>query len=1194
MSDTRPALSEVERDAAARTRIVTELDRNLLVEAGAGSGKTQKLAERMAAGIATGAYELERMAAVTFTRKAAAELRGRFQLALESLLEGEAGFSRPDTEGGAGFAPQQTRGALSLPKGSRPDAQLRIRAALSNLERFFAGTIHSFCARLLRERPVEAGVSPGFTELDDVEERLVREQSWRDYRAQAKASGDPDLLELLDAGITAKQLDKAFETICLYEDVTFPVGAPSTPLGAGAPMPDGTKAWTALEQFWAELRSRLPRPVPSDSTCKTLERAGRFERQWRAYVRGERDAALLAELLRVWESRPAVTQKCWAENRADAKRIAKEAEQLHDDFRTATVQPYLTAWRQYLYRRCVALLTKARKAAQDERRRRNALSFNDLLIMTADVLRTNDDVRRALQQKYRWLLVDEFQDTDPVQAEIMFLLASQPDVAGLDVPAGPDVAPGLQAGGPADWRTVPLRPGALFVVGDPKQSIYRFRRADIDIYNEVRGRLGGADGSGIVKLTTNFRSVPGLCEWANDVFKDRFPAAPTPHAPMFAPLDAARAAGGHGPDIAVLDLPATIDAGDVPAEEASRIARYIRAEVDAKRRTFGDFLILTRKKKGLRPYADALEALEIPVEVTGAGAFNQSEEVREIALLLSALADPQDAVALVGVLRGPLFGASDRDLFAFRQAGGYFSIFAESARGERVRTRGLSAGVGPRAVKDERRSAGERGWGPASNEGRGQPTAPGERVELALEQLRRWFKWTRMLPAGAALERIFEDSGYLALAATSRGGVEAGDLLHAIDRVRAVVESGFTLAEAADALASWSGLDADGPEESTEVDSLPLEPGRPDVVRLMNLHKAKGLEADVVFLADPLGGFDPRVDVRIVREGPTALGYFQIVDGRGYGTRVLAEPAGWDAHEAAEQAYLNAELDRLLYVAATRAKDTLVVSRYLGSKGSKKPAWDVLSAKMANAAALKVPSAASPPVAQAVDLSAGTAAKATLAMTAAHDRAGQPSWSATSVTAEAKRLYVGRPELEVRQDIDALDAADPTRSIVPDTPSHRADAGTAWGTLVHGLLEHAMRHRSATRDDLRRLAMWLTVEEPRLRPVIDQALDTVESVAHAEFWHEARSSAERHGEVPFAVRDTAAGAPRVVTGAIDLVHRTSDGWRVIDYKTDVDLGDADVQRQYADQVRDYATAWGRVARAPVTTAVVPARRPGGA
>ncbi len=139
-------------DAKARARIASDLVTNLLVEAGAGSGKTHEMAARMAAGIAAGAYDVEGMAAVTFTRKAAAELRGRFQLALEEQLK---------TADAAGAA--------------------RIRATLSNLERFFAGTIHSFCAHLLRARPVEAGVSPGFTELDELEDAHLRKQAWNDF-----------------------------------------------------------------------------------------------------------------------------------------------------------------------------------------------------------------------------------------------------------------------------------------------------------------------------------------------------------------------------------------------------------------------------------------------------------------------------------------------------------------------------------------------------------------------------------------------------------------------------------------------------------------------------------------------------------------------------------------------------------------------------------------------------------------------------------------------------------------------------------------------------------------------------------------------------------------------------------------------------------------------------------------------------
>jgi ATP-dependent helicase/nuclease subunit A len=115
----------------------------------------------------------------------------------------------------------------------------------------------------------------------------------------------------------------------------------------------------------------------------------------------------------------------------------------------------------------------------------------------------------------------------------------------------------------------------------------------------------------------------------------------------------------------------------VPAAEADPIARFIRSEVDAKRRCFGDFLVLTRKRKNLASYVEALEALQVPVEVSGAGAFGESEEVAQLALLLRALSDPQDGLSLIGVLRGPLFGISDQDLFAFRQTGGWFSIVSQ-------------------------------------------------------------------------------------------------------------------------------------------------------------------------------------------------------------------------------------------------------------------------------------------------------------------------------------------------------------------------------------------------------------------------------------------------------------------------------------------------------------------------------------
>ncbi len=305
----------------------------------------------------------------------------------------------------------------------------------------------------------------------------------------------------------------------------------------------------------------------------------------------------------------------------------------------------------------------------------------------------------------------------------------------------------------------------------------------------------------------------------------------------------------------------------------------------------------------------ALEAQNLPLEVTGAGAFGDSAEVRALAGLLRVLANPQDALSLVAVLRGPLFGISDPDLFEFKKEGGWFSVFFNPAP------------VG-------------RAFDPALVGQAFRPAAVA--VATALASLRQYYRWTRVMPAAAALDRVLEDTGYLALAATTPGGVEAGDLVHAVDRVRQVVEDGGSLADAAAAL-------DDDREESTEVESLPLEPGRTDVVRLMNLHKAKGLEAKVVFLADPCGGWPIRVDSHIERREGAAQGWFKLVHKgeNSHHATLLGQHADWPAHEAAELPYLQAEEDRLLYVAATRAREALIVSRVADAK--KNTAWGVLN-----------------------------------------------------------------------------------------------------------------------------------------------------------------------------------------------------------------------------------------------------------
>ncbi|HSK41292.1 MAG TPA: UvrD-helicase domain-containing protein, partial [Arenibaculum sp.] len=616
-----------------------------------------------------------------------------------------------------------------------------------------------------------------------------------------------------------------------------------------------------------------------------------------------------------------------------------------------------------------------------------------------------------MQRKYRWLFVDEFQDTDPIQAELLLLLASEP-------PHG-DAGASRKDQGPLDWTTARLRPGALFVVGDPKQSIFRFRRADIDIYHRVRDRIVQNEGE-VLELTTNFRSLPKVLAIANDVFPLLFPAAATAHSPRSAPLVPFRneeEVSARYPRVFRLTTPAARTGVFEPAE-ARRIAAWIRAEVEAGRRQYGDFLVLTWHRPRLGFYASALEEHDIPVEVSGAG-LADSREVRAAAQVLKVLADPLDGVALVGVLRGPLFGLSDPELFAYRRAGGRFQLNVP-----------VPAGA--------------------------DKTAAG----AVIQRLQELHHLTRTLALPSVFERVIADTGWLALAAASTpGGAAAGTLLQAVDRVRRVAELGGGAAEAAEVL-----LDK---EAAAEEDLLPLEPGRRNVVRVMNLHKAKGLEADVVFLADPCHArrFDPVL--RVIRDAAGTRGFLKVQrDGKQNHRKpaVVAMAPGWATHEAEEQVFMEAERLRLLYVAATRAAEMIVVGCSTNARHNE--AWGLLDPALVSAPELPVPEAPVFPMARfpvagshvtrsvagqsEVQSLAAQASRLCSAREARAERdacAKVPSYSVASVTS----LAVTREPGSV-SDAIAIATAVPGSSPVAGSGVgySRLASGTAWGSLVHG------------------------------------------------------------------------------------------------------------------------------------------------
>ena len=1026
-------------DQAARDAIIGQLGVNMLVEAGAGAGKTGSTARRVAAMVASGACRVEEIAAVTYTRKAAAELVGRCRIELERRLVAETG-----------------------------ERAQRLRQALADMERMFAGTIHAFCAQLLRERPVEAGIAPDFAELDESMDSSRRRKAWREFIERMRLAGDPVFMELDAAQVRPQDMDGAFGTLCLYPDVQFPAGD-ATP-------PDATTAWVAIEGFATELQTLLPAATNPETTCPIQKQAREFFPALKWADRGR--PSVLAQLLARWEKDYKPTQKWWG-SKADALQAGAIVQQ----FQAATVVPFLSQWRRYLYRLIVTLGVEAREFAADSRRRDAELNYDDLLQRTAAVLRTNGEVRTSLQRKYARLFVDEFQDTDPIQTEIVFLLAAEP-------------------GTESDWTKVSLRHGALFLVGDPKQSIFRFRRADIDIYERAKQRIRETGGQ-VVELTTCFRAIPALSDWANTAFSNLFPQQASPQQPAYSKLDGVNEPSTAGCGVVQLCLPASLGRKEVPTADAQAIASYIANEVTNGRRTWRDFLILTRKKANLASYARELERAGVQYEVTGSEAFQDSPSVEALSSLLYCLANADDAPALVGVLRGPLFGFDDEELFSYHRGGGKLLLNA-----------------------------------PVNHEAE-------QSVADALAGMQEMYRWTRTLPVGAAVERILERTGLIAMAsAESAGGGEAGKLLFAVDCLRAANESGASFAAAVEELETRLG--------AGEADAPALESGRQDVVRLMNLHKAKGLEAKVVFLADPLAGVKPRADLHIVREGNRATGYFQVTRSKGeFASEILAEPEGWAAHESTELAYVSAEELRLLYVACTRPMEMLVVSRWDKSDNYGVRPWETLAPFLAAAPALEVPGAV-------------VAVPATVPAITDED----------SLAAAASRETLIATILAPTSVVEAVTgsgvASTHHAAVTPGEP-----CGPAWGRIIHALLERAASDPSCKREDLERWAMFHVMADSAAKPFEAESVEAMLRVMASPFWAHVCEARVRLVEVPIMVEIPESSPRRLETGVIDLVLQFDAGWEIIDYKTD----GADLEQlvaQYGQQVQTYAAHWERI------------------
>lgn len=1080
-------------DQAQRDRIRNDLDSNFLVEAAAGTGKTASMIDRMVALLRTGKCEsVATLAAVTFTRKAASELRARFQARLEY-----------DTARAEGLEKQ------------------RLETALAGIDQCFIGTIHSFCARLLRERPVEAHVDLAFTEIEPEEDARLRKHAWDEYSAGLIASDrDGVLAELTRLGMTVLDLEQTFMRFADFPDVDeWPVpGTDVDLLPSDEPIEE-------LRKYARRMKDAAPLPYDPPPKSGGRRLVAEYARLPRLIDRSDLDdTAVLISVLGEFDKNPPSMSN--EKKKAGYGQWCKEEQQKWKEFRAEIARPYLEVAWLVRYRVSIKAMLAAREVYDDLRGRLGKLNFQDLLMKAADLLRDKPHVRSYFSARFTHLLVDEFQDTDPIQAEVMlFLTATDKEQA--------------------DWKLCVPKPGALFVVGDPKQSIYRFRRADIVTYNEVK-RIIRASGGDVLELSANFRANPGLIDWTNLAFETSFPEEATDHSPAYVMLQTGRRAvvDGELRGMAVLSVPADLCATDkgVPAlnYEADVIARTIRCAIDGgatvtragegepHEATPSDFMIICYNKDQLSAYARKLQLYGVPHKVSGGKALNEVGELKLLHRCLNAVVQPDNPVALVAALRSELFGVSDAVLYALKKAGGKFNYMAPlpgSLAGEHSRVLGT-----------------------------------------AFEKLGRYSLWLKKMPAVPAIEKIVADSGVMVLAAAGEGGdVQAGSVAKAIELLRGVQGEMSTAAE----LVDYLGEIVDAEAESASFDGISAVPSQEDLVQVMNLHKAKGLQAPVVFLAGPKTASSDRIDSYIDRSSDLVRGYLAVASRRGRGTTTHATPEDWEQLQAEEKLFGDAEKTRLVYVAVTRAESMLVIT--LADTEKSKSLWSDLRPWLGDTDDLPDPGEPTARSEGRVAVTADLVRDASDGIAARLAQAEAPGYDVRAAKEYSLSGDLGATPLSL---ISFAEPGPETTAKVPE-----GEHGIEWGTAVHHVLETAMKDPQAGIEAVASRA--LADEEIDLERTQD-LVDTVKAVTSSDIWRRAQGAPLCFSEAPFELvvtppeEEDGTALPTLVRGSIDLLFQEEGGWVLVDYKTDSvpPLGDfTELARRYAPQLQLYKRAF---------------------
>jgi len=1064
---------------SAAAEALFRLDRPTAVSAGAGSGKTTALVElclRLLSGEATGApLEPGAIVAITFTERAGEELSARLRGAVAARVREAAG----------------------------PEARAW-RERLHALDRMAVGTIHGWCGALLREHAVEAGVDPEFEVLDEERSQDLRLEAARAEVLAAAEAGRAEARALCAGhgasgrrgGLAEAVADLVRERATL--GLTGPaLPAPSDPGAAAAAResllsaardlaarrgeattPSGQKALAALADGLASLAEADAKGEPSLASAARLADLAALVRPWRP---GKVDGATL---------------------RAAREALLAAGEEMVPATAESLSAPQAAE--------LCALVAGAGERYAAAKREARALDFDDLLAGARDLLLGGGELRRELRARVRALLVDEYQDVNGLQQEIFDLLA------------GTDPAP---------------RGALLVAVGDARQSIYRFRGADVAVFNGLVERLGGSPSGRVLHLAENHRSTPAVLALVNAVFERAASAAGSarPYQARFGGADRLVPVreGGIAPACELL-----VDAdGGLSAERRAREARAVAARIRALVSGAAGVTVPDREQGALRPprhgevallfrrltqvaeYERALRDAGVPYRLARGGGFYQAPEVRDLGELLASLFEPGDPVAIAALLRSPFCCASDGTLLLASR---------------------LGLGTLWRREPGEVASALRSAWSDPSSPP--LAIAEAEALDAEISRVSRFLEeWRalralrdRLSPPDLLLRAVERLDVEAALLAGPEGERRAGNVRKAIELSRRQARSGGS---ALDLAARLRAL-AERPPREPEAD-LPAG----DAVALLSIHQAKGLEWPVVFVPD-LGG-RPRNDGRrafLDGQGRVCASLFDLATEEFHPTR-SALRARDEARRAAE-----AESRRLLYVALTRARDYLVLSG--GGERDAEGSWSGLVAAAGEDLVRRVP------IVEAADLAVASPAPPAAPLPDAPEAPVHPPRLAPPAPFPAVRVavtdlaeYARCPRRHFFSRHLGLPEPAPAAGSAGDDPAR----ATARGTLAHAMLSELdlgappLERRAQLAASASRRGY--DPHGPAVRRILGDVHRFLESPAGDRLAALARSGALRR-EVPFLLRLEGDGATPAcyLTGAIDALAVEPEGVSVVDFK----------------------------------------------